>query len=56
MVNWNNKPVIDSVNKRLDFSTLYTRISHDKLLAVLNSITEFAFRDGSRDTICALDN
>ena len=39
-----------------DFSTLPTTISHDKLLAVLNSIIDFAFRVGTRDKICVLNN
>ena len=52
----NNKPVIDSVNKLFDFPTLYTKIPRDKLLALLNSMTEFALRDGIRDKIRALYN
>ena len=39
-----------------DFPNLYTRIRHDNLLAVLNSIIKFAFRDGARDKICVLSN
>ena len=31
-----------------DLSTLYTKIPHDKLLHVLNEITDFAFQDGTR--------
>ena len=58
----NNKPVINSIlniNKRgaarhistFDFSTLYTKIPHDKLLMVLNNIVDFAFKGGTRDLI-----
>ena len=58
----NNKPVIDNIiksNKRsaarsmctFDFSTLYTKIPHTKLLFVLDKIIEFAFKGGTRDTI-----
>ena len=39
-----------------DFSNLCTKIPHDKLLAVLNSVIEFAFRSGARHTICVLNN
>ena len=34
-----------------DFSTLYTKIPHDKLLFVLNEITDFAFKGGTRDYV-----
>ena len=34
-----------------DFSTLYTKIPHDKLLAVLNEITDVCFDGGSRELI-----
>ena len=34
-----------------DFSTLYTKIPHEKLLEVMNSITEFCFQGGSHDLI-----
>ena len=37
-----------------DFSTLYTKRPHDKLLAVLNSIIESAFRSVTRDKIYVL--
>ena len=39
-----------------DFPTLYPKRPHDKLLAVLNAIFEFAFRGGTRDKICVLKN
>lgn len=39
-----------------DFSTLYTKITHDKLFAVLTAITEFAFRVGSRNIMCIFNN
>ena len=34
-----------------DFSMLYTEIPYDKLLYVLNEITDFAFRDGTKDYV-----
>ena len=50
----NKKPVIDAMNglnKRrkaasvstFDFSTLYTKLPHNKLLMVLNSLIDFCF-------------
>ena len=58
----NSKPVIESIcnlNKRnaartlstFDFSTLYTKIPHDKLKFVLSEIVDFAFKGGTRDLI-----
>ena len=58
----NNYPVISSINKlnkykaaksmsTTDFATLYTKIPHDKLLYVLNEITDVAFKGGSRDYV-----
>ena len=58
----NNYPVISSINKlnkcraaksmtNSDFSSLYTKIPHDKLLYVLNKITDFAFNGGTRDYV-----
>ena len=58
----NSYPVIFSINKlnkrkaaksmsTFDFSTLYTEIPHDKLLYVLNEITDFAFKGGTRDYV-----
>ena len=55
----NSYPVISSINKlnkrkaaksmsTFDFSALYTKIPHDKLLHVLNEITDFAFEGGTR--------
>ena len=46
---------LDRLNKRgkadcistFDFSTLYTKIPHDKLIAVLNEITDTCFNGGS---------
>ena len=32
-----------------DFSTLYTKIPHHKLLHVSNEITDFTFKGGTRD-------
>ena len=34
-----------------DFSVLYTKIPHDKLLYVLNEITDFAFKGGTGDYV-----
>ena len=53
----NNKPVIDAMNglnKRrkatsfstFDLSTLYTKLPHNKLLMVLNSLIDFCFDGG----------
>ena len=58
----NNEHVINSIkklNKRnsvrsmstFDFSTLYTKIPHAKLLEVLNEITDFCFQGGSHEYI-----
>ena len=58
----NSYPVISSLNKlnkrkaaksmsTFDFSTHYTKIPHDKLLYVLNEITDFAFKGGTRDYV-----
>ena len=60
----NNKPVIDAMNglnKRrkaasvstFDFSTLYTKLPHNKLLIVLNSLIDFCF-DGGKINILQL--
>ena len=34
-----------------DFSALYTKIHYDKLLYVLNEITDFAFQGEARDYV-----
>ena len=34
-----------------DFSTLHTKIPHDKLLCVLNKMTDFPFTGGTRDYV-----
>ena len=58
----NSYPVISSISKlnerkaaksmsTFDFSTLYTIIPHDKLLYVLNEITDFAFKGGTRNYV-----
>ena len=58
----NTKPIIQSINdlnKRnaaksistFDFSTLYTKIPHDKLKQVLNEIIDFAFKGGTKEFI-----
>ena len=58
----NNQPVIDSLNKinlkgkadcisTFDFSTLYTTIPHDKLLDVMNELTDFCFTGGTHKLI-----
>ena len=52
------KSVIKSREKRsakcvssFDFSTLYTKIPHDKLVDVLSKIVDFVFRGGTRNKI-----
>ena len=58
----NNEHVINAIKKlhkrnsvrsmsTFDFSTLYTKIPHEKLIEVMNSITEFCFQGGLHDTI-----
>ena len=58
----NNQPVVDAINKTnkrtsaksistFDFSTLYTKIPHDKLLNVLTEIIDFAFKGKVREKI-----
>ena len=32
-----------------DFSTLYKKISHDKLLDILNKVVDFIFKRSTRD-------
>ena len=39
-----------------DFSTLYTKIPHDKPLCVLNEITDFAFKIGTRDFVAVYNS
>ena len=62
----NNKPVIDAMNglnKRrkvtsvstFDFSTLYTKLPHNKLLMVLNSLIDFWF-DGGEGKYITVNN
>ena len=34
-----------------NFSTLYTKIPHDKLLDILYKVVDFVFRGGTRDYI-----
>ena len=59
----NNEPVIKQMKKlnerkmaetitTFDFSTLYTKIPHNKLLKVLNVITDFCFDGGIGKYIC----
>ena len=61
-VTLNNQPVIRKMNKinlnkrakcitTFDFSTLYTKIPHDKLLYVLNNLIDFCFDGGPSDFI-----
>ena len=38
-----------------DFSTLYTKIPHDTLISVLNSIVDFCFNGGERDYLSIND-
>ena len=58
----NNKPLaqsIDKLNKRnkarsittFDFSTLYTKIPHSKLVSVLHSLIDFCFNGGDKKYI-----
>ena len=58
----NRDPVLQSVRKSVprrsakcissfDFSTLYTKIPHDKLIDVLNSIIDFVFKGGTRKKV-----
>ena len=58
----NSFPVIeklDKINKRkgakcistYDFSTLYTKIEHSSLIDVLNSLVDFVFKGGIRESI-----
>ena len=58
----NNEPVIKSINRinsrskancisTFDFSTLYTKIPHDKLLFVLNDLIDFCFQGGTNNHV-----
>ena len=58
----NRNPVLNNVQKSVtrksakcvssfDFSTLYTKIPHDKLIDVLQTIIEFVFKGGSKKCI-----
>ena len=58
----NNKPVIQNINmlnKRakassiscFDFSTLYTKIPHSRLLKVMNELIDFCFKGGNKNYI-----
>ena len=58
----NRDPVMQAVKKSgirrsaksvssFDFSTLYTKIPHDKLLMVLNEVINFAFQGGTRSKV-----
>ena len=60
----NNHDVLNSLNKinrkgkancisTYDFSTLYTKIPHGKLVQVLNEITDICFNGGNRDLLSA---
>ena len=60
----NNKEVLNSLNKlnkrgkasrisTFDFSTLYTKIPHDKLLKVLDELTDVCFNGGDRELLSA---
>ena len=55
-------PVVSTINKlnkrkvaksmsSFDFSTLYSEIPHEKIPYVLDEITDFAFKDGTRDYV-----
>ena len=48
------KDIIRKAAKRMstfDFSMIYTKIPHDKLLYVLNKINDFPFKRGARDYV-----
>ena len=58
----NRDPIMDAVRRSyarnsakcvssFDFSTLYTKIPHDKLIDVLNEIIDFVFKGGTRSKI-----
>ena len=58
----NREPVLQAVRKSVprrsakcissfDFSTLYTKIPHDKLITVLNGIIDFVFKGGTRKKV-----
>ena len=58
----NNKPVIDSINRinakrkaksisTFDFSTLYTKIPHNKLIKVMNEMVDFCFQGDSHKVL-----
>ena len=58
----NNIPVLDCMKKlssrgrarsisTFDFSTLYTKIPHDKLIFVMNELVDFCFKGGSKQYI-----
>ena len=58
----NNQPVINTINNLnerkkansvtcFDFSTLYTKIPHAKLLKVLNELIDFCFKGGDKEYI-----
>ena len=62
----NNKPVIDAMNglnkwrkatsvSIFDFSTLYTKLPHNKILMVLNSLIDFCF-DGVESKYITFNN
>ena len=62
----NNKPVINSINElnkrrkatsvsTFEFSTLYTKLPHNKLLMVLNSLINFYF-DGGENKYITVNN
>ena len=63
----NNEPVVDAINRTnkkssaksistFDFSTLYTKIPHNKLLDSLVEIIDFAFKGNSRGKISISSN
>ena len=58
----NNEPVVESINKinkkrraksisTFDFSTLYTKIPHDKLIEVMNKMVDFCFQGDSHKVL-----
>ena len=58
----NRDPILEAVNKSttrrsakclssFDFSTLYTKIPHNKLIEVLTSLIDFVFKGGTRNKV-----
>ena len=50
-INKLNKRKAAKTKSTFDFSTIYTKIPHNKLLYVLNEINDFAFKGRTRDYV-----